>query len=88
MTDCRMGRRGVSEWTLPTTRTVKQYMDAWMRQTPRGQLGFPKTRGKLRELNEFPDRQVRLDQWKTRWLWKGRVVERQQFTRSDEARDE
>ena len=73
---------------LPTTKTVQQYMDAWRRKTPRGQLGFPKTRDELRELKEFADRQVRCDQWKKRWLWKARVEERLQFTRSDEARDE
>ena len=63
-------------------------MDAWRRKTPRGQLGFPKTRGELRELKEFADMKVRGDQWKKRWLWKARVEERLQFTRSDEARDE
>jgi hypothetical protein len=63
-------------------------MDAWRRKTPRGQLGFPKTRDELRELKEFSDRQVRSDQWKKRWLWKTRVEERLQFTRSDEAQDE
>jgi hypothetical protein len=63
-------------------------MDAWRRKTPRGQLGFPKTRDELRELKEFADRQVRCDQWKKRWLWKARVEERLPFTRSDEVRDE
>ena len=63
-------------------------MDAWRRKTPRGQLGFPKTLNELRELKEFADCQVRCDQWKTRWLWKARMEERLQFTRSDEARDE
>jgi|LauGreDrversion2_3_1035106.scaffolds.fasta_scaffold256421_1 hypothetical protein len=63
-------------------------MDAWRRKTPRGQLGFPKTRNELRELKEVADGQVRSDQWKKRWLWKARVEERLQFTRSDEARDE
>ena len=29
---------------LPTTRTVQEYTDEWRRQTPRDQLGFPKTR--------------------------------------------
>ena len=62
-------------------------MDAWWRQTPRGQLGFPKARGELRELKEFADGQVQVDQWKKRWLWKTRVLERQHFTCSDEARD-
>ena len=82
------GRRRPKWPHLPTTRTVQQYMDAWRRKTPRGQLGFPKTRDELRELKEFADRQVRCDQWKKRWLWKARVEERLQFTRSDEARDE
>jgi hypothetical protein len=63
-------------------------MDTWRRKTPRGQLGFPKTRNELRELKEFADWQVRGDQWEKRWLWKARVEERLQFTRSDEARDE
>jgi hypothetical protein len=63
-------------------------MDTWRRKTPRGQLGFPKTRDEWRELKEFADRQVRCDQWKKRWLWKARVEERLQFTRSDEDRDE
>ena len=63
-------------------------MDAWRRKTPRGQLGFPKTRFELRDLKEFTDRQVRCDQWKKSWLWKTRVEERIQFTRSDEARNE
>ena len=63
-------------------------MDVWRRKTPRGQLGFPKTRDELRELKEFADRQVRCDQWKKRWSRKARVEERLQFTRSDEARDE
>jgi hypothetical protein len=52
-----------------------------LRKTPRGQLGFPKTRDELRELKEFADRQVRCDQWKKRWLWKTREEERIQFTR-------
>jgi hypothetical protein len=39
-------------------------------------------------LKEFADRQVREDQWKKRCLWKVRVEEGQQFTRSDEVRDE
>ena len=63
-------------------------MDTWRRKTPRGQLGFPKTRDEFRELKEFADGQVRCDQWKKSWLWKDRVEERQQFTRSDESRDE
>jgi hypothetical protein len=63
-------------------------MDACRRKTPRGQLGFPKTRDELRELKEFAEGEVRCDQWKKRWLWKARVEERLQFTRSDEARDE
>jgi hypothetical protein len=63
-------------------------MDSWRWKTPRGQLGFPKTRNELRELKEFADWQVRGDQWKKRWLWKTRVEERLQFTRSDETRDE
>ena len=75
--------------TVPhTTKTVQQYMDTWRRKTPRGQLGFPKTCDELRELKEFAERQVRCDQWKKRWLWKTRVEERLQFTRSDEALDE
>jgi hypothetical protein len=41
-----------------------------------------------REIKEFADRQVRCDQWKKRYLWKGRVEERLQFTRSDETRDD
>ena len=53
-----------------------------------GQLGFPKTHNELREIKEFVDWQVRRDQWKKRWLWKDRVEERLQFTRSDEVRDE
>ncbi len=44
--------------------------------------------GRLQGVKEFPDWQVRRDQWKKRWLWKARVEERLQFTRSDEARDE
>ena len=84
-----MEGRGGPKWPhLPTTKTAQQYMDAWRRKTPRGQLGFPKTRNELRELKEFADWQVRCDQWKKRWLWKARVEERLQFTRSDEARDE
>ena len=63
-------------------------MDAWRWKTPRGQLGFSKTRDELRELKEFADREVRSDRWKKRWLWKARVEERFQFTRSDETRDE
>jgi hypothetical protein len=51
------------------------------RKTPRGQLGFPKTRDELRELKEYADRQVRCDQWKKRWLWKTHEEERIQFTR-------
>ena len=34
------------------------------------------------------DRRVRGDQWKKSWLWKTRFLERQQFTCSDETRDE
>ncbi len=84
-----MKGRGGPKWPdLPTSKTTQQYMDAWRRKTPRGQLGFPKTRGELRELKEFTDMKVRGDQWKKRWLWKTRVEERLQFTRSDEARDE
>ena len=84
-----MERRGGPKWThLPTTKTAQQYMDAWRWKTPRGQLGFPKTRDELRELKEFADRQVSCDQWKKRWLWKARVEERLQFTHSDEVRDE
>ena len=84
-----MRGRGGPKWPhLPTTKTAQQYMDAWRRKTPRGQLGFPKTRGEFREFKEFADGQVRSDQWKKRWLWKARVEERLQFTRSDEARDE
>ena len=56
--------------------------------TPRGQLGFPKTHGELREIKEFADGQVRHDQWKKRWLWTGHVLERHKFTPSDETRDE
>jgi hypothetical protein len=60
---------GGTKWThLPTTRTEQQYMDTWRRKTPRGQLGFPKTRGELRELKEFADEQVRHDHWETHWL--------------------
>ena len=88
MTDGGQGRGGPKWPHLPTTKTAQQYMDAWRRKTPRGQLGFPKTRGELRELKEFADMKVRGDQWKKRWLWKARVEERLQFTRSDEARDE
>ena len=84
-----MEGRGGPKWPhLPTTKTAQQYMDAWRRKTPRGQLGFPKTRNELRELKEVADGQVRSHQWKKRWLWKARVEERLQFTRSDEARDE
>ena len=84
-----MEGRGGPKWPhLPTTQTEQQYMDAWRRQTPRGQLGFPKTRGELWELNEFADRQVRDDLKKKSWLWKAHVLERQQFTCNDEARDE
>ena len=84
-----MEGRGGPNWPhLPTTRTEQQYMDAWRRQTPRGQLGFPKTQGELWELNEFADRQVRDDLWKKSWLWEAHVLERQQFTCNDEARDE
>jgi hypothetical protein len=40
--------RGGTKWPhLPTTKTAQQYMDTWNRQTPRGQLGFPKTRDEL-----------------------------------------
>ena len=39
-------------------------------------------------MKEFTDGQVRRDQWKKRWLWMDHVLERQQFTRSDEARNE
>ena len=63
-------------------------MDTWRRKTPRGQLGFPKTHDELWDLKEFTDEHVRRDQWKKRWLWKTRVEDRLQFTRSDEARDE
>jgi hypothetical protein len=35
--------------SLPTTRTVEEYTDEWRIQTPRDQLGFPKTHGELRE---------------------------------------
>ena len=84
-----MEGRGGPKWPhLPTTKTAQQYMDAWRRKTPRGHLGFPKTRNELREVKEVADGQVRSDQWKKRWLWKVRVEERLQFTRSDEARDE
>ena len=80
-----MEGRGGPKWPhLPTTKTAQQYMDAWRRKTPRGQLGFPKTRDELRELKEFADMKVRGDQWKKRWLWKARVEERLQFTWSDE----
>ena len=88
MTDGGQGRGGPKWPHLPTTKTAQQYMDAWRWKTPRGQLGFPKTRDELRDLKEFADRQVRCDQWKKCWLWKARVEESLQFTRSDEARDE
>jgi hypothetical protein len=84
-----MEGRGRPNWPhLPTTKTAQQYMDAWRWKTPRGQLGFPKTRNELRELKEFADWQVPRDQRKKNYLWKTRVEERLQFTRSDEARDE
>jgi hypothetical protein len=52
MTLKRGARR--AKWPqLPTTKTAQQYMDAWRRKTPRGQLGFPKTRDELREIKEF-----------------------------------
>ena len=85
----KMEGPGGPKWPhLPTTKTAQQYMDTWRRKTPRGQLGFPKTRDELREIKEFADQQVRCDQWKKRSLWKEHVEERLQFTRSDEARDE
>ena len=84
-----MERGEEGQWPqLPTTKTAQQYMDAWRRKTPRGQLGFPKTRYELREIKEFADRQVRCDQWKKRYLWKARVEERLQFTHSNEDREE
>ncbi len=82
-----MEGRGGRRWPhLPNTRTVQQYMDEWRRKTPRGQLGFPKTRDEWREVEEFTDWRVRCDPWKKSWLWKTHVEERFQFTRSDETR--
>jgi hypothetical protein len=84
-----MEGRGGPKWPhRPTTRTVQQYMDLWTQNTPRGQLGFPKTLDELRDLKEFTDRQVRCDQWEKRQLWNTHVEESLQFTRRDEARDE
>jgi hypothetical protein len=51
--DTKRGARRAKWPQLPTTKTAQQYMDAWRRKTPRGQLGFPKTRDELREIKEF-----------------------------------
>jgi hypothetical protein len=46
------GREGPKWAHLPTTKTTQQYMDTWRRNTPRGQLGFPKTdRGKISNIS-------------------------------------
>jgi hypothetical protein len=51
-----MEGHGGPKWSdLPTTKTTQQYMDTWRWKTPRGQLGFPKTRDELREVKEFAE---------------------------------